>query len=168
MLLRKTPTGDEVMLRFPPRKSYVAPATDFVTSFCSEHTLDAATLSRIQLAAHELSENVVKYAQDETCSVRVRTEPGVGSGAVNLSITTENAIAPDALTRVDAYLSALEAAANPDQFYDQQIAESAKRTSGSGLGLARIRSEAAMEIRHHCQDGRLSVTAFLILPSENP
>jgi hypothetical protein len=168
MLVRKTPTGEEVMLRFPPRKSYVAPATDFVTSFCSEHTLDAATLSRIQLAAHELSENVVKYADDETCSVHVRTEPGADSGAVGLSITTENAVAPDALMRVDAYLSALEAAANPDQFYDQQIAESAKRTSGSGLGLARIRSEASMEIRHHCQNGRLSVTAFMILPSENP
>lgn len=157
------------MLRFPPRKSYVAPATDFVTNFCSEHTLDAATLSRVQLAAHELSENVVKYAEDETCSVRVRTEPGVGNGAgLSLSITTENAIAPDALRRVDAYLNALEAAANPDQFYDEQIAESAKRTSGSGLGLARIRSEAAMEIRHHCQEGRLSITAFMMLPSESP
>ena len=168
MPTRSDPAGEEVMLSFPPRKSYVAPATDFVTCFCSEHTLDKATLSRVQLAAHELSENVVKYAEDETCSVRVRTEPGVDErGAVSLSITTENAIAPEALTRVDAYLSALESATNPDQFYDEQIAESAKRTIGSGLGLARIRSEAAMEIRHHCQDGRLSITAFMTLPSEN-
>ena len=161
------PLGEEVMLCFPPRKSYVAPATDFVTCFCSEHTADKATLSRVQLAAHELSENVVKYAADEACTLRVRTDRSdADDGAVSLSITTENAVHPDALTRVEAYLCALEAAVNPDQFYDEQIAETAKRANGSGLGLARIRSEAAMDIRHHSQDGRLRITATVILPSE--
>ena len=165
MPTRSDPPGEEVMLCFPPRKSYVAPATDFVTCFCSEHTLDKATLSRVQLAAHELSENVVKYAADQECSVRVRTDRDVTSdGAVSLSITTENAVLPDALRRVEAYLSALEAATNPDAFYDEQIAETAKRANGSGLGLARIRSEAAMDIRHHSHDGRLRITAFLVLP----
>jgi len=165
MPTRSDPPGEEVMLCFPPRKSYVAPATDFVTCFCSEHTLDKATLSRVQLAAHELSENVVKYAADQVCSVRVRTERSAASdGPVSLSITTENAVLPDALRRVEAYLCALEAATNPDAFYDEQIAETAKRANGSGLGLARIRSEAAMDIRHHSNDGRLRITAFLVLP----
>jgi len=165
MLTRRDPPGEEVMLCFPPRKSYVAPATDFVTCFCSEHTPDKATLSRVQLAAHELSENVVKYAADQECTVRVRTDPSTASGgAVSLSISTENAVLPDALHRVEAYLAALEAAPNPDEFYDEQIAETAKRANGSGLGLARIRSEAAMDIRHHSQGGRLCITAILVLP----
>ena len=160
-------SGEEVTLSFPPRKSYVAPATDFVTCFCSEHTLDKATLSRVQLAAHELSENVVKYTADQACTVRVRTQRHDSDHrAVSVSITTENAVLPEALSRVEAYLCALEAASNPDQFYDEQIAETAKRANGSGLGLARIRSEAAMEIRHHCHEGRLSITAYLVLPRE--
>lgn len=167
MPTRDDPSGEALTLSFPPRKSYVAPATDFVTSFCREHTLDEATLSRVQLAAHELSENVVKYAADQACTVRVCTQRHVSDGsAMKLSITTENAVLPEALSRVDAYLCALETAPNPDQFYDQQIAETAKRENGSGLGLARIRSEAAMEIRHHCRAGRLTITALLVLPNK--
>lgn len=165
MPTRSDPPGEEVMLCFPPRKSYVAPATDFVTCFCSEHTLDKATLSRVQLAAHELSENVVKYAADQACTVRVRTDRDpANDGPVSLSITTENAVLPDALRNVEAYLSALEAATDPDEFYDERIAETAKRANGSGLGLARIRSEAAMDIRHHSHGGRLCITAHLLLP----
>ncbi|HEY6726496.1 MAG TPA: hypothetical protein VI197_20820 [Polyangiaceae bacterium] len=161
----ETPGGEEVTLCFPPRKSYVAPATDFVTCFCGEHTADKAALSRVQLAAHELAENVVKYAAGQLCTVRVRSDrPTRNGGAVSLSITTENAVLPEALDRVDAYLCALEAASNPDHFYDQQIAETAKRVNGSGLGLARIRSEAGMEIQHRAGAGRLCITAVLWLP----
>lgn len=167
MPTRDEQLGAEITLCFPPRKSYVAPATDFVTCFCCEHTGDKATLSRVQLAAHELSENVVKYAADDACSVRVRTDRvGAGSDLVSLSITTENAVLPDALEEVEAYLRALEAAPNADQFYDQQIAETAKRANGSGLGLARIRSEAAMDIRHQSHEGRLCITAYMVLPRE--
>lgn len=165
MPTREAPSSDEVTLCFPPRKSYVAPATDFVTCFCSEHTADKATLSRVQLAAHELAENVVKYTANQVCTVRVRSDRSAANGgAVSLSITTENAVLPEALGRVDAYLCALEAASNPDHFYDQQIAETAKRATGSGLGLARIRSEAGMEIQHRASSGRLRITAVLVLP----
>jgi len=165
MPARDDPPGEEVTLCFPPRKSYVAPATDFVTCFCTDHTVDKAALSRVQLAAHELAENVVKYTADQACTVRVRADRhDREGGAVSLSITTENAVLPEALDRVDAYLCALEAAPNPDHFYDQQIAETAKRVNGSGLGLARIRSEAAMEIHHRAHAGRLCVTAVLVLP----
>lgn len=167
MPTRDAPLGDEVTLCFPPRKSYVAPATDFVTCFCSEHTIDKAALSRVQLAAHELAENVVKYTADQVCTVRVRSDRlARNGGAVSLSITTENAVLPEALNRVDAYLCALEAASNADHFYDEQIAETAKRVNGSGLGLARIRSEAGMEIHHRADGGRLCVTAVLVLPRE--
>ena len=52
----------------------------------------------------------------------------------------------------------------PTTASDEQIAETAKRANGSGLGLARIRSEAAMDIRHHSHGGRLCITACLLLP----
>src|SRR5690606_35054473 len=52
-------------LSFPPRKGFVTVAADFAKAFCSEHTDDSEALARIQLAAHELAENVVKYSAGE-------------------------------------------------------------------------------------------------------
>jgi len=146
-------------LSFPPRKGFVTVAADFAKAFCSEHTDDSEALARIQLAAHELAENVVKYSAGEGCVMRVEYDPPTvpGQRGGTLSITTENDVAPEPLQAVDRYLNQLEQAQNPDRFYDVQIAESAKRTNGSGLGLARIRSEALMQVSHRIRGGRLVV-----------
>lgn len=153
------------MLSFPPRKTYVAPAIELVTSFCNDLGFDPETVARARLAAHELTENVVKYSQgdQDQCRLRVRSRPLASGSGIRLSITTENPVAPERLAEVDAYLRRLERAANPDQFYDARIAESAKRELGSGLGLARIRSEALMEVSHRTESGKLRVTASVIL-----
>ena len=151
--------GGTAELRFPPRKGFVTVAADFAKAFCAEHTEDSELLARVQLAAHELAENVVKYSTGEICVMRVECEPSAmpGQAPGTLWITTENEVAPGPLQAADRYLSQLEQAQNADMFYDAQIAESAKRTNGSGLGLARIRSEALMEISHRAQEGQLMV-----------
>ena len=153
------------MLSFPPRKGYVALATEFVRAFCAEHTDDQEAIARVQLAAHELAENVVKYSTGRKCSIRVRVTRPTTLEAVHLLITTENAVSPRHLAKVDRYLTELEEASNPDQFYDEQIAQTAKRSNGSGLGLARIRSEALMHISHKVDRGQLCVSATTALPT---
>jgi hypothetical protein len=165
MSVHLSPPCTEVVLSFPPLKAYVALAAEFVRTFCAEHTRDAAIVARAQLAAHELVENVVKYAEGGVCKLCARLEPleDLGGGT-KLTISTENEVAASALAGVDSYLRSLEQAQNPDQFYDARIAESAKRAAGSGLGLARIRAEAMMEVSHHAGRGVLSVSAALTLP----
>ena len=159
-----TSDGDGAMLTFPPRKGYVALATEFVRTFCAEHTDDDEAIARVQLAAHELAENVVKYSTGRKCVIRVRVTRPTSVGSVHLLITTENPVAPSLMPKVDRYLTELEQATNPDEFYDEQIAESVKRSNGSGLGLARIRSEALMHISHRVDQGLLAVSAATALP----
>ncbi len=168
MLPRDSATNSNqgVELCFPPRKRFVGVATDFVTTFSAEHIDDEEALARIRLAAHELTENVVKYSNGAVCVVEARYIPGpAANGArATLTITTQNNVEPQALDEVHHYLERLERAGSPDRFYDEQIAESVKRANGSGLGLARIRSEALMEISHRVIDGKLRISAALALP----
>jgi hypothetical protein len=154
-------TGPEpALLRFPPVKSFVPVATDFIRVYCAAVAPDADTLSRIALVAHELAENVVKYSSGGLCTMEVSIKVPEGPGsAIDLTLTTRNAATPEQLTKTELYLRELEQAENAERFYDKCIRESVSRDVGSGLGLARIRAEGLMEISHQVTRTDISVTA---------
>jgi hypothetical protein len=153
-------SSEPALLRFPPVKSFVAVATDFVRVYCAAVAPDADTLSRIALVAHEMAENVVKYSAGGLCtmevSIRVPKTPG---SAIELSLTTKNRATPEQLEKAESYLVQLEKAENAERFYDKCIAESVTRDVGSGLGLARIRAEGLMQIGHEVAGADISITA---------
>lgn len=152
--------SEPALLRFPPVKSFVAVATDFVRVYCAAVAPDADTLSRIALCAHELAENVVKYSSGGMCTMEVSIRvPKTAGSTIELSLTTKNAATQEQLEKAEHYLEQLEKAENAERFYDRCIAESVTREVGSGLGLARIRAEGLMEITHEVTGGDISVTA---------
>ena len=162
---QKSQSGPEpALLRFPPVKSFVAVATDFVRVYCAAVAPDADTLSRIALVAHELAENVVKYSAGGMCTMEVSIRvPETAGSAIELSLTTSNAATPEQLDKAKNYLERLEKAENAERFYDQCIADSATRAVGSGLGLARIRAEGLMQISHQVSDRHIRVNARALL-----
>ena len=128
--------SEPALLRFPPVKSFVPVATDFVRVYCAAVAPDADTLSRIALVAHELAENVVKYSSGGLCTMEVSIVVQTAGSAIDLTLTTRNAATPEQLNKTERYLRELEQAENAERFYDKCIRESVTREVGSGLGLA--------------------------------
>ena len=52
-----------------------------------------------------------------------------------------------------------ESAEDPVVYYDQLIAESAPRSGGSGLGLARIRAEGELDLDFAIDGNELTISA---------
>jgi hypothetical protein len=105
-----------------------------------------------------MAENVVKYSSGGSCTLQI-TMNGSRDGHASLCLTTTNEATSEQLKTAAAYLNELEQAADAERFYDDQIAESAKRQVGSGLGLARIRAEGMMTIRHEIDGHAIHVSA---------
>ena len=111
-----------VSFRAPPDVEHVEHVARFVAEICRTYVNDADALSRLQLAAYELMENVVKYTSQ-------------GDGEFQLQL--------DRLD-LEGRMTRLSTADDPLSHYDSEIQASARRPFGSGLGLVRIRAEGEM------------------------
>jgi two-component sensor histidine kinase len=111
------------------------------------------------LAAHELLENAAKYSTDGVGQLQVELcEEPAGEYGV-LRIRSSNRARPDRLRDLRAFFD--ESAGCPDALalYDRVIARSTSRTFGSGLGLARIRAEAEMNLSYSLRGDEVTITA---------
>jgi hypothetical protein len=146
-----------ILLRFPPRRSFVSRVTTLVRQFCRELLGDGDALSRVNMVTHELVENVVKYSAGGMCELSVEVSSEESNRVVR--IETSNEVGADEVEQLERFLVELQDAPDPVAFYDRTIQASAKRRQGSGLGLARIRAEGEMELSHRIAGGRISIVA---------
>jgi hypothetical protein len=146
-----------IELRFPPRRVFVSRIASMVRQFCRELIGDGDELSRVNMATHELVENVVKYSAGGICELRV--EFRLKGPTPVVSIETANEVEGEALEDLEKLLVALQETTDPVAFYDGTIRSSAKRRQGSGLGLARVRAEGEMELSHRISEGRITIRA---------
>lgn len=158
---RSTSLRPGLELRFPPRRAFVTRVATMVRQFCRELIGEGDALSRVNMATHELVENVVKYSAGGLCELRV--ELRLEGPAPVVSIETANDVGGEALEDLEKLLVALQEAPDPVAYYDRTIRASAKRRYGSGLGLARIRAEGEMELSHCIQEGRITIRAESVL-----
>lgn len=131
-------------LSFSPNVSLVTTVRRFVSSFYVQVLSDAETTSKLAIATHELLENAVRYSRDGQTSIRIgvrRKGP-----RVSVQIDTRNRASDNDVETLRKMLTAAAEAGDPDVHYQQLMRESLKRTSGSGLGLGRIRAETDMTI----------------------
>jgi hypothetical protein len=132
--------SDYIELSFRPNVELVSMVRRFVSDFYSRLLEDEDTISRVALATHELLENAVKYSTDRESRIRVDF---VSEGLV---VRTWNQAAADTLVQLKQAFADMAAEPDPVVHYYSLMVRNARRTNGSGLGLARIRAEAEMTL----------------------
>jgi hypothetical protein len=114
-------------------------------------------LHRVTMTVHELLENVAKYSSDG--QGRLLLEITHVGGNERLVITVENNAPAEHLVRVREWLSNMDVAADSLQSCYRSLMLRSTKWSGSGLGLARIRAEAGMDLSAAIEGGRISLRA---------
>ncbi|MEO8182667.1 MAG: hypothetical protein ABI895_27860 [Deltaproteobacteria bacterium] len=129
---------------------------NWLIDFCQMTIGDTETTSRLHMAAHELVENVLKYGTTPELGLEFELERGDHESFVR--IKTRNTAAPEQLEEVARRVSELRAAVDPIAYYDQLIRSTAGVMGMSGLGLARIRAEAGLDVDCSVEGREVSIT----------
>ncbi len=109
---------------------------------CSPHA------SQLSMAAHELVENALAHGPpgEAMFSITIDPDPEQPKDGYVVRMTTRNRADPADHEVVRQLLQDLAEADDPFTVYLGLMADTATRPTGSGLGLARIKVEAEMEI----------------------
>jgi hypothetical protein len=137
---------------------------NWLIDFCQMTIEDLETTSRLHMAAHELVENVLKYGQSSEIGLEFELERGDTNSFVRLR--TRNTAAPEQLLEVARRVSELKAAADPVAYYDRLIRSTASIVGMSGLGLARIRAEAGLDVDCSVEGGEVSIVVQATMRSD--
>jgi len=128
---------------------------NWIIDFCQMTVGDMEMTSRLHMAAHELVENVLKYGTTPEVGLEFELERGDEQSYVRLR--TRNTAAPEQLEEVTRRVTELRAAADPIAYYDQLIRSTASVIGMSGLGLARIRAEAGLDVNCSVEGREVSI-----------
>ena len=143
-------------LSFAPTPRVINAARRFVHEFFENVLGGGDECARVALATHELLENSVRHAPSGDACVRVSvSQLAVGS---LVTIRTRNEASPEQIRRVRQILADLSGG-NAAEAYRRMMDESAMTPIGSGLGLARTRVEAEMDLLCDVEDGMLHIRA---------
>lgn len=140
-------------LTFRPNIKLVSTVRRFIAEFYRRVLVDQELSSRLALATHELLENAVAYATDGETAIRIEIEGD------KLVACTWNRTSPERLSALRSTIDEMNQAADPDRFYQEMLIRASKRTDGSGLGLARIRAEAEMNLTYEIDKDRVCLLA---------
>ena len=165
------PTGDKqvslfICLSFFPNEYLVSAISQLVGDFCQIGLRDLDISSRFHMAAHELAENITKYAT--TSRVSLEVELSETEGVHMLSVRTKNQTSPDRLIEVEKRLKELKATKDPMGLYDRMIEETAPLEGVSGLGLARIRAEGGLDFDYRINGDELTLVVQAPVPKPPP
>ncbi|HWO09850.1 MAG TPA: hypothetical protein VNN80_10235 [Polyangiaceae bacterium] len=137
---------------------------NWLIDFCQMTIDDLETTSRLHMAAHELVENVLKYGQSPEIGLEFELERGDDLSVVRLR--TRNTADPEQLREVTRRVSELKAAADPVAYYDGLIRSTASIVGMSGLGLARIRAEAGLDVDCSVEGREVSIVVQTTMRSD--
>lgn len=129
-----------------------------VYEHCRNIALDDDTAARFQMAAQELTENVVKYSTGPQVKLEVELVGGNPGG--RLYVRASNEASADQLCEVQRRLTELISSKDPIALYDRMIRESAPQLDISGLGLVRLRAEGDFSLEYTIQECTLTISAY--------
>ncbi|MCA9619584.1 MAG: ATP-binding protein [Myxococcales bacterium] len=144
-------------LSFEPNVQLINVVRRFVSDFYDEILGDPDVVSRVALATHEMLENAVRYSTDGATRVRLDVAPDEGRSV--LTITMQNQAAPQNREALARLFDEMRNASDPMDHYCAVMRRNAKRTDGSGLGLARIRAEAEMSLDYELSGDLVTLIA---------
>jgi hypothetical protein len=142
-----------LFLRMQPSWVVVDDIRHFVETFCASACPDAAREEQLALAAHELVQNAIANAA--TPDVELRLEVDHSSEWVTVSVS--NSARADQIEILRSRLHRTLAHQNPLDGYVAAMREDPE--SRGGIGLARIRFEAALDLALFVEGERVTVRA---------
>ena len=149
--IRKEPVV--LQLRLDPSWVFVDDIRRFVESFCAAACPGAEREEQLALAAHELVQNAISYASKPGVDLRL----SIDRHAKRVHVTVSNAVTPDQAEVLRERIAAIGAQRDPLEGY--LAAMHANPEGRGGIGLSRIRFEAALELEVTHDDGRVTVHA---------
>ena len=143
-----------IELNFGPRWKYIAVVRGFIANFLAVSITDTVLSDGVAMAASELLENAVKYANADETQVRLGLD--AATGTIQVSVT--NSASPEAIAGLRALWEKVSAG-DPLQAYLTLMREAATRSDGkSQLGLARIRHETKAEMNLDIKGNRVTIS----------
>jgi hypothetical protein len=149
-------------LSFSPNLLIVQDVHEFVLKFCGRVLMDDDASTRLGLAAHELLENAVRYAEDGETGLRIDVKGDAG----DVVLRTWNRASSDHLQRLSQLFAEMQSENDPFAHYLTLMHRAVRKKQGSGLGLARIRAEAGMSLSQTVSEGALHLVATMNLRGE--
>lgn len=142
-----------IELRFGPRWKYIACARSFIQNFLAISIVDQAKADKIAMAASELLENAVKYANGEDTHISVNVTPSIEK----ITVEVVNLASADTISDLKQIYGKVTKG-NALDAYVSQMKEAALRSDGkSQLGLSRIRYETGGQLTLHIDGNRVKV-----------
>jgi hypothetical protein len=144
-------------LTFRPREEQIPTLRQMLFELSAVYVVDQDALERLLMSAHEMLENLVKYTATGACEFSFELE--ARADGTFARIRSVNRATPERLADIAERLRALRASPDPLAHYDAVIRDSAKRESGSGLGLARIHAEGELVLEYAIAGDSITITA---------
>jgi len=142
----------------------------FIEGFVAESAERMGTApslaDRVAMTAHELLENVAKYAEDRHGVLRLAAR-SEGDGRRRLTVSVTNKTSPPHIERLGVIFRELAEAEDPMAYYLTLLRRKTVTQDESGLGLARIRAEWGMllSLSVDQQEVRVSATSEIFEPA---
>lgn len=150
------PNEASLEFSFRPSIALISLIRDFLVGFASDF-LSEDEVSRVAIAVHELLENTLNYSTDGVTALSVDLCRDGGDGVFSVSV--KNRASPTHIAELQQVLEKMRVASNARAYYRDAMLRSAKRTAGSGLGLARIWVECDMTLSGQVEGDLVSIVA---------
>jgi hypothetical protein len=131
-------------MKFAPSVEAIAATHRFVSDVAIEHLCDGDWTSRVALAVQELLENAIKYSVDGNADMSIDIVPDDDAALISVRVSCRGQATHASMLR--GLMREIAEATDPMAYYVDVMRRCAHRTDGSGLGLARIRAEADMDL----------------------
>jgi hypothetical protein len=143
-----------IELSFGPRWKYIAVVRGFVQNFLAVSIASGDLADKVAMAASELLENAVKYANGVETTVRL----GVEAHTKRIDVSVSNQATPEAIAGLQALWAKVHEG-QPLEAYLNLMREAATRSDGkSQLGLARIRYETNARMNLDIANGLVTIS----------
>lgn len=143
-----------LMLRMKPPWVFVDEIRRFVESFCSCACPGQSRESQVALAVHELMQNAIPQAGGEDVDLTLQVDPQ----ANRIEVAVSNPCSEEQFQDLHARVERLNSEPDALRSYLRAMSEAPATTRG-GLGLARVRFEAQLELSVQREGRRVCVLA---------